>query len=188
MPRRVYTYLPEVQWEGLNALASVGGFIMAFGVLILVFDLAVAWYTGPPAPDDPWNGDSLEWAISSPPPNYNFQYFPVVRGRHPLWQEPHPIEGDFGSEHAWREGMAGPPGDDRRETIITSALDAVPEYRANIPKPSVWPLWTAAALTLGFIGGTLHPSVVISGLALAGVGLVGWLWPSRPLEQEQPWK
>jgi cytochrome c oxidase subunit I+III len=188
MPRRVYTYLPEVQWEGLNALASVGGFIMAFGVLILVFDLAVAWYTGPPAPDNPWNGESLEWAISSPPPNYNFQYFPVVRGRHPLWEGPHPIEGDFGSEYAWREGMAGPPRDDRRETIITSALDAVPEYRANIPKPSVWPLWTAAALTLGFIGGTLHPYVVISGLALAGVGLVGWLWPSRPLEQEQPWK
>jgi cytochrome c oxidase subunit I+III len=187
MPRRIYTYLPEMSWDGLNVLASVGGFVMALGVLTLVVDLVVAKHKGPPASNNPWNADSLEWAIGSPPPNYNFQYFPVVRGRHPLWDDPHPIEGDFGDAHAWREGMAAPPPDDRRETIITSALDAVPQFRADIAQPTVWPLWTAAALTLAFIGGTLHPYVVVSGLALAGVGLVGWLWPSRPIEEDPPW-
>jgi cytochrome c oxidase subunit I+III len=188
MPRRVYTYLPELQWEGLNTLASVGGFVMALGVLVFVYDLAVAWFLGPPAPDNPWNGDTLEWATSSPPPNYNFQLFPVVRGRHPLWEEPHPIDGDFGPELEWRRALAAPPPDDRRETIVTSALDAQPQFRADIPMPTVWPLWTASALTLAFIGGIVHPYVVLAGLALAGVGLVGWLWPRRPLEEEEPWK
>src|SRR5699024_4186616 len=41
---------------------------------------------------DPWDGRTLEWSVSSPPPYYNFEQLPLVRGLVPLWIEK--TEGD----------------------------------------------------------------------------------------------
>ena len=42
---------------------------------------------GPPAGDNPWDAATLEWATSSPPPDYNFALIPVVTSAYPLWDE-----------------------------------------------------------------------------------------------------
>ena len=42
------------------------------------------WRQGRPAGDDPWQGHTLEWATSSPPPRYNFAALPAIRSYAPL--------------------------------------------------------------------------------------------------------
>jgi cytochrome c oxidase subunit I+III len=176
MPRRVYTYLPGLEWDGLNMLVTVGGFLMGLGVLLLVANVAACSLFGKPAGDNPWSADTLEWATSSPPPNYNFALPPVVSGRHPLWEERSPVAEDDEPALAWRRELASAKGD-RREVVITTLLDATPDHVLELPGPTVWPLWLALALTCAFLGAMVHPTLVVLGGVLTGVSLVGWHWP-----------
>src|SRR4029079_16935074 len=61
MPRRVYTYLPETGWGDLNLLSSMGGMVLALGVLVYVGNMLWSLAAGPAAGDDPWASDTLEW-------------------------------------------------------------------------------------------------------------------------------
>ena len=58
----------------LNAVSLVGGVLGVLGILLVVGELLgkVARRTGVPASDDPWDGATLEWATTSPPPPDNF--------------------------------------------------------------------------------------------------------------------
>src|SRR4051812_44215357 len=85
MPRRVYTYDSGLGWDALNLLISVASFVFALGTLLTLFNVVRSQFRGAPAGDNPWQADSLEWATSSPPPEYNFAATPIVAGRHPLW-------------------------------------------------------------------------------------------------------
>ena len=67
MPRRVYTYLPELGWGGLNLLATVGGVIIAVSMLLFIVDVVRSLRSAETAPDNPWEAGTLEWATSSPP-------------------------------------------------------------------------------------------------------------------------
>ena len=117
MPRRVYTYLPETGWGDLNLLSTVGAFILGLGVLVFVINLIMSRVSGPPAGDDPWGSDTLEWSTSSPPPPYNFQFIPTVSARAALWnrREDQPVVTGLRS--------------DRREFLITNMMDADPDHR-----------------------------------------------------------
>src|SRR5436305_14995216 len=123
MPRRVYTYLPETGWGDLNMLSTVGAFILGLGVLIFVINMITSRVSGLPAGDDPWGSDTLEWATSSPPTPYNFQYIPPVGARAALWN--------------MREDQPGVTGlrSDRREVLITNMMDADPAHRQVLPAP-----------------------------------------------------
>ena len=61
-----------------------------FSLLIFFYNLVVSLYRGEPAGDNPWQGWSLEWATSSPPPPHNFDKVMRVRHRRPLWDLQHP--------------------------------------------------------------------------------------------------
>src|SRR5215212_825833 len=87
MPRRVYTYLPGTGWGGLNLLATAGGVILTLGVLAFMINVFRSLRRGEQAGDNPWDADTLEWATSSPPPNYNFLHVPTVAGRNALWDK-----------------------------------------------------------------------------------------------------
>jgi cytochrome c oxidase subunit I len=95
MPRRIYTYDPGRGWETLNFITSVGALFQAAGVLCLVVNLLRSWKRGEVAGDDPWDAWTLEWATTSPPPEYNFEPPPVVRSRRPLWDLKHPEDPDW---------------------------------------------------------------------------------------------
>jgi cytochrome c oxidase subunit 1/cytochrome c oxidase subunit I+III len=87
MPRRIYTYKAGLGWDGLNMVSTIGGFLFGFGTLLTLIAIVKARINGAPAPDNPWDADSLEWSTTSPPPEYNFKSIPVVTSRHPLWDE-----------------------------------------------------------------------------------------------------
>jgi cytochrome c oxidase subunit I+III len=68
MPRRIYTYLPESGWGDLNLLATAGGVVLGLGVVTFLVNAAMSLRSGPIAGADPWEGETLEWSIPSPPP------------------------------------------------------------------------------------------------------------------------
>jgi cytochrome c oxidase subunit 1 len=95
MPRRIYTYEPGRGWDAWNLLVSIGAFIQALGILVFVGNLAWSYFRGKLAGSDPWDAWTLEWSISSPPPDYNFATIPEVRSRRPLWDLKHPEDPDW---------------------------------------------------------------------------------------------
>jgi len=86
MPRRIYTFLPNQGLDLGNFISSIGAYLMGFGVIVFVINIIVS-ARDPQAPEDPWDGRTLEWATTSPPPYYNFKQLPLTRGLDPLWVE-----------------------------------------------------------------------------------------------------
>ena len=79
MPRRTYTYGTGLGWDTLNKLETVGGFIIALvGARSSSSTSCARRCSGEQAPEDPWDARTLEWATSSPPPEYNFAEVPIV--------------------------------------------------------------------------------------------------------------
>ena len=94
MPRRIYTYEPGRGWDTLNLIVTLGTFIQGIAILIFVVNLIFSYFKGRLAGNDPWDAWTLEWAVSSPPPAYNFAVIPTVESRRPLWDLKHPEDPD----------------------------------------------------------------------------------------------
>jgi cytochrome c oxidase subunit 1 len=72
MPRRIYTYLDNRGWGDLNSLITFGAFVIAISITVFLINFVISMRAPRTAPDDPWEGNTLEWATSSPPPAWNF--------------------------------------------------------------------------------------------------------------------
>jgi cytochrome c oxidase subunit 1 len=168
MPRRVYTYIAETGWGSLNLLATLGAVTIAISVIVFLVNVARTLAARPNAPDDPWETSStLEWAVSSPPPPYNFAELPVVEGRYALW--------DRSAVQPVVTGLRT----DQRELLITTLLDAEPDHRHRTPEPTIWPLLAALATGTTFIALVYTPWAMVIGAVLIAAPLVAWGWP-RP--------
>jgi cytochrome c oxidase subunit 1 len=84
MPRRVYTYPPNMGWSTYNLISSIGSFILGFGILLTIANVARSLRRGAVAGPDPWKGNTLEWFTTSPPPANNFDAIPRVRSVEPM--------------------------------------------------------------------------------------------------------
>ena len=99
MPRRVYTYGPGLGWEFWNLLMTIGAFIVALSILVFTVNLFRTLAQPVGAPDDPWDGFTLEWLTTSPPPVYNFgRQIPAVASPRPAWDVKNPEIRDAGQE------------------------------------------------------------------------------------------
>ncbi|MGZ4032287.1 MAG: cytochrome c oxidase subunit I [Tumebacillaceae bacterium] len=76
MPRRVFYYDPSL--TTLNQIATVGSFVIGLATVALFVNLIVAVWKGEKVSDNPWNAQTLEWTVSSPPTEFNFLEMPVV--------------------------------------------------------------------------------------------------------------
>ena len=76
MPRRYYAYLPE--YEVMHQVSTIGAWILAVGLFLVLFTLTHALKYGARAPANPWGGVSLEWHTASPPIEHNFHTTPHV--------------------------------------------------------------------------------------------------------------
>jgi cytochrome c oxidase subunit I+III len=172
MPRRVYTYQPDMAWHGLNLFISVSALILAAGFLVFFIDAIRSALRGAPAGDNPWHAATLEWATSSPPPSYNFARIPVVDGANPLW------------DHSETVGVATGLRTDRREFIISTVAEAAPEAREASPRNSIWPFWAAVTTTVMLIWSIFSPWAVVWGSIPPAIALIGWFWPKGTPEDE----
>ena len=85
MPRRIARYPQHPGWMTDNDLSTAGAVVIAIGVAVFLLNLFVSLRRRDPAGDDPWEGHTLEWATSSPPPPLNFtRPLPPIRSFAPL--------------------------------------------------------------------------------------------------------
>jgi cytochrome c oxidase subunit 1 len=96
MPRRIAVYASATGWGQLNLLATVGSLIIAASMLPFLWNVFISLRSGKLAGDDPWEGNTLEWATSSPPPPYNFDHLPPIRSERPVFDVRHGRTGDSG--------------------------------------------------------------------------------------------
>jgi cytochrome c oxidase subunit I len=85
MPRRLYTYSPNLGWSTLDFISAIGAYIIGAAIVIFFVNIVRSLLVGEPAGDDPWDAWTLEWATSSPPPTGNFAALPWVASERPLW-------------------------------------------------------------------------------------------------------
>lgn len=174
MPRRVYTYPAGMGWDTLNLISTVGAFVLALGTVVFVLNAIVSLRAGRIAGSDPWQGQGLEWATTSPPPVYNFAHIPAVSSRSPLWEE--------GPQLPVMTGLRV----DNPELLLTTVLDAVPSVREPVPQPTIWPL-LAGILTAGtFLGTIFTPWALVIGGVPVAVALIAWFWPKDMTVPPEP--
>jgi cytochrome c oxidase subunit I len=186
MPRRVYTYPAGVGLEAVNRVETVGAYLFGLGVLLVFINVVRGLRWGVPAGPNPWDASSLEWATSSPPPEYDFAVIPTVRSRHPLWEDRLPAS-DAGPSGERSSVFRGPVLDRGRETMATSPLEGDVMAQQLMPEDSLWPLLLALGTTAAFYG------LVFGLMWLFAVGsawmifcVVGWFWTSDKVETSQP--
>lgn len=182
MPRRVYTYPRELQLEGYNIVSTIGAGLMGIGAIVLLVDLIRSLKFDSQKNPNPWQADSLEWSIASPPPCYSWLSFPLVAGRHPLWQnnQVEPIQERWGG---LQQQLTGQP-QSWRGTLVTDPVDATPQAIQFLPSPTFVPMW-AALTTVGLAVGILTQAYLLSAVGLLGlmISLCLWLHP-----RERVWR
>ena len=147
MPRRIYTYDEGFGWEAWNMAATIGSYLIAVSVLIFLVNFFRTMRQEPTAPDNPWDGSTLEWATSSPPPEHDFDVVPEVHSYTPLWTN-------------LDMGIAPPE---------------VPENNhIHLPPPSYMPLILAIGIGVLAVGLLSHLALVGIGVAVAIYGIWGW--------------
>ena len=84
MPRRIYTYQPDMGWSTYNLISTIGSYILGIGILMSMFNFVRSYRHGAIAGPDPWKANTLEWFTTSPPPVNNFDAVPRVRSVEPM--------------------------------------------------------------------------------------------------------
>lgn len=155
MPRRTHTYQAGFGWETWNLVCTIGAFILGIGIFLFVIDIIRCARKGKPAGADPWDGRTLEWTVSSPPPVYNFARTPVIRARDCFFAH------KYGKEN---------------ERIAT--LDEDESHGIHMPSNSWWPMVSGIAFTIFGVALSLHVTpfgwVAIAGLAVGTLALFLW--------------
>jgi len=167
MPRRVYTYPADMGWNELNLVATIGAAMIAVSMVLFVVNVVISYRSRAATPANPWGASTLEWATDSPPRPYNFARIPVIGGREPLWE----ASGIKGHVH----GLSY----DTPELLITTVQDAALDHRMAFPRPTIWPLLTAIAVTVLFISSIFTPWAVVWASIPVTIALIAWFWPTR---------
>ena len=122
-------------------IAAFGALLIAIGIACFLIQLVVSFRRREELRDttgDPWNGRTLEWSTSSPPPQYNFAFTPLVHDADAWWQMKQygyrrPQEG-FKPIHMPKGTAAG---------IVLAGLSTVCGFAL------IWHIWWLAILSFG---------------------------------------
>ncbi|MET0327453.1 MAG: cbb3-type cytochrome c oxidase subunit I, partial [Luteimonas sp.] len=184
MPRRVDSYAMELGVQWLNLLSTAAGFVLAVGIVAILIDVALCFRLGRRGVDNPWQAGTLEWALPSPVPMYNFASMPVVGDRYPLWHAP-----GIAQDVRRTDGLLGEAHDGRREILGTGIQSAQPEQVIRVSHSTWLPLFAALSISVllaGFITSQYWLSVLML-VPLIGLFL-RWVWTTgdrhAPLEIE----
>jgi cytochrome c oxidase subunit I len=168
MPRRVYTYDSGQGITIFNQLSTIGAFLIAVATVFFVINVLRNRRNGVIAGANPWDAPTIEWAMPSPPPVYNYAVLPTITSRYPLWDaEGHPIPADS-KEYQ------------QQSTNLSAAALGI-----DIPRSTVKPLITAAGINIAFIGLMWNERlwIMLLGGAIFAIGLYAWL--TSPLDEDR---
>ncbi|MCV9937086.1 cytochrome c oxidase subunit I [Boseaceae bacterium BT-24-1] len=174
MPRRVYTYPAGIGWDGLNMVSTIGAFILAAGIVVFLIDVIRNMrLTGSHPAGDVWGANSLEWL---PNHEYATRSIPRVIGRDPLWQQPN-LARDIEAGGYYLPGTAT----GARETIVTSPIEAEPQYLMRLSGPGYAHV-SAALFTATFFLLLTVKAVTLAAICgvLAVISILVWMWNSDP--------
>ena len=184
MVRRAYTYPQGLGFESLNLLSSIGAFILAAGILIFVWDILRSKRRQPYSNRNPWQGGTLEWLAEMPSRPWGVRCIPEIDSRYPLWDQPNFVRDVDDGRFYLPDAEEG-----RRETLVTTTIDADPVQCLRVGGNTFLPL-VAAVFTGGvFVLSTFHwwwPALASTLLALATILL--WLWTGTAVIPEKPAK
>ncbi|MBI4495238.1 MAG: cytochrome c oxidase subunit I [Chloroflexi bacterium] len=168
MPRRIYTYPAGMGWELWNLVATIGAFVIALSVLVFLANAFTSLRYGQRASADPWDGRTLEWATSSPPPPYNFARMPHIEARDVLWH--------WKRERARRarETKAGEHTRIAGGAVDELDLATLRGERIHLPRPSIFPFIVALGIVLAATGFITSYVISAIGVAYLLAGLYGW--------------
>ncbi len=140
MTRRL-EHIPDPSWQPLLLVAEAGAIVIFCGILCQAAQLYVSIRTRERRLDltgDPWNGRTLEWSTSSPPPAYNFAVLPRVETIDAFWHMKHtapaPVEPAYEAIEIPHNSPAG---------FITAFFAVVMGFSL------IWQIWWLAIL--GFL-------------------------------------
>jgi cytochrome c oxidase subunit I+III len=181
MPRRVFTYPPGLGLETLNLVSTAGAFVLAAGLAVVFWDLVRPKGREPYARRNPWDAGTLEWTQEMPGRPWGIRSIPEIDSRYPLWDQPNLLRDVDAGRFYLPDAEEG-----KRETIITTAIDARPIQCLRLPGPTFITL--GAAVTTGgfFIFGTYHwwwPALI--SLFLTAGAIVYWLWTGTAIIPEK---
>ncbi len=172
MPRRYYQYDAGQGFEVFNIMSTVGTWILTVGVICMVINFWKSWNGGKRASSNPWGAPGIEWAIPSPPPDYNYAEIPTVKSRYPLWNlnEGEPLV----HETTWEE--------EKDNHVPTKE-----ELGIVMPNPSIWPLITSAGIVVMFAGQLFVKKSTSLGVSIIIIGAIWWIaslykWLLTPVE------
>jgi cytochrome c oxidase subunit 1 len=158
MPRRIYTYDSGMGWDFWNQVSTVGAAMLGVGMLVFMHNIITSWIKGEHAPGDPWDARTLEWSISSPPPEYNFDEIPDVKSVDDWWAT--------------------------KRRRVPAAPDVVPvgggsgygeaEHSIHLPQPSYWPIVVSIGLLVSGYGAIYYVPVLIAGAVITMVATYAW--------------
>ncbi len=155
MPRRIYTYSPELGVATLNLVSSVGAFLIGVSVLVFIWNVWRTRTRGQLAGNDPWGGATLEWTIASPPPVHNFDVIPTVASRLPRWTK----------------------------TQVKAIPEGAELAEFHAPSGSIWPLVTALGLPILALAPLSHTlPLVFVGAAIVLLGIYRWAFEPPTLD------
>lgn len=158
MPRRTHTYLGDMGWEPMNQFATVGAFILGFGLLSFFAQYLYTTRKGVRCGSDPWDARTLEWSLSSPPKAYNFARTPLVQARDCWWIH--------------------------KKTNKKMGFEPKEEHGIHMPDQSWFPLFTAVGILIGTLALSFRDSgffnnpmlhyIAIFGALMTLFGIICW--------------
>ncbi|MCE2862977.1 MAG: hypothetical protein RIR76_3227 [Verrucomicrobiota bacterium] len=155
MPRRTFTYDPNLGWNTANYIATMGAYLLGIGMFIYFAVLAYTYFKGEKVGRDYWDGRTLEWSLQNPPPEYNFAAIPTVHARDSWWYEKQnraEIERERAEKAKAEEAHGG----------------------IHMPFGSIWPFVASMGLLVVAIGVTCFDSNPAPGIhAKLGLTLIG---------------
>ncbi len=136
---RRLSYIEDPSLQIWFQLAAFGAFLIALGILSFLIQLVVSFMRRESLRDttgDPWNGRTLEWSTSSPPPAYNFAFTPRIHDNDAWWDMKQrgyerPVEG-FAPIHMPKNTAAG---------FVLSVIAAVMGFAL------IWHMWLIAGVS-----------------------------------------
>ena len=161
-PRRTYTYPEGMGWDFWNLIETIGAFTIALSMVVFLVNIVVSRAKNEEAGDDPWDARTLEWAMSSPPPEHNFDTIPIVRERDDFWDQ----------KYGRREEQPQP--------VIAGGADGHEEH-IHLPSPSYFPMFASFGMPVAAYGviyfneWSFAPLVIGAGLLITLLSLMGWV-------------